>query len=107
MAESELLKVMKKAKVVTPSLPGSACVLALPGGRDMGCHPYGCAQRKKIWMGAEEGAWTAATTHAPVEEGRRRHEERTKEEEAKKAKHAAPGLPAWSPTAVLPGLDPA
>ena len=23
----------------------------------------------------------------------------------KRAKHAAPGLPAWSPTAVLPGLD--
>ena len=38
---------------------------------------------------------------------RREMKEEEKKEKEEKAKSAAPGLPAWSPTAVLPRLEPA
>ena len=38
---------------------------------------------------------------------RREMKEEEKKEKEEKAKSTAPGLPAWSPTAVLPRLEPA
>ena len=45
-------------------------------------------------------------TRSDTPRGKKAEREK-KQNEKGKEKSAAPGLPAWSPTAVLPGLDPA